>query len=128
MATSRYGVHGAPRPRRPSQRCEVGTLDLCTAAARAQAGLTRQDLLSATDDRNAYRRCQNVAQIAHQLGRHGILAPAATGRGDTLALFTDLLPSDEKPVRSAADEPWDRLPADPRLPADRPLRIVPRGD
>jgi hypothetical protein len=103
-------------------------LDLRSANARAQARLTRQDLHSPTDDRDAYRRCQEVAQIAHQLGRRGILAPAATRRGDTLALFTDLLPPDEKPVRSAADEPWDRLPADPRLPAGRRLRIVPRGD
>lgn len=102
-------------------------LDLRSATARGHAGLTTQDLLSPIRDRDAYRRCQEVAQVAHQLGRHGILAPAATGRGDTLALFTDLLPPDEKPVRSAADVPWDRLPADPRVADGRRLRIVPRG-
>lgn len=52
-------------------------LDLRSATARGHAGLTTQDLLSPTRDRDAYRRCQEVAQVAHQLGRHGILAPAA---------------------------------------------------
>lgn len=107
--------------------CDVNVtrlLDLRTAGARAQAGLTIQDLLSPTDDRDAYERCQQVAAVAHQLGRHGIIAPAATGRGETLALFTDLLPAEERPLRSAADRSWDRLPADPRLPAARQLRVV----
>lgn len=53
-------------------------LDLRTAGARARAGLTLGDLLSGVDD---YQRCQSVAQVAHQLGRHGIIAPAATGIG-----------------------------------------------
>jgi len=43
-------------------------------------------------------------------------------------LFTDLLPPEEKPVRSSPDVPWARLPADPRLPDERPLRIVPRDN
>lgn len=105
----------------------TGLLDLRSAGARAHVGLTQQDLLSPTYDRDAYQRCQHVAQVAHQLGRHGILAPAATGLGETLALFTDRLPSGEKPVPSADDEPWGRLPADPRLKGQR-LRAVPRID
>lgn len=62
-------------------------LDLRTAAARAEAGLTMQDLTSSVADREAYARCQYVAQVAHQLRRHGIVTPAATGLGETLAAF-----------------------------------------
>jgi hypothetical protein len=67
--------------------CDVSVtrlLDLRTAGARAQANLTIQDLLSPTNDRDAYKRCQQVAAIAHQLGRHGIITPAATRQGETL--------------------------------------------
>ncbi|MEX2291798.1 MAG: RES family NAD+ phosphorylase [Mycobacteriales bacterium] len=106
----------------------TGLLDLRSPGARGHAGLTLQDLQSGTDDQDAYRRCQEVAQVAHQLGRHGVIAPAATGLGETLALFTDLLPSGERPVRSAEDEPWVRLPADPRTERVRQLRVVPRTD
>lgn len=106
----------------------TGLLDLRSAGARGHVGLTEQDLHSPTNDREAYARCQEVAQVTHQLGRRGILAPAATGRGQTLALFTDLLPPDERPVRSAPDEAWDRLPADPRSDPGRHLRAVHRGD
>lgn len=106
-------------------------LDLRSAGARATAGLTLSDLTSATHDGDAYRKCQRVAQIAHQLGRHGIVAPAATCLGDTLALFTDLLPTNERPVRvNGADEHWDGLPADPRVAGDsaRHLRVVGTDD
>ncbi len=99
-------------------------LDLRTSFGRAQAELTMQDLTSSTDDRDAYDRCQSVAQVAHQLNRHGIIAPAATGLGETLALFMDLLPAGERPQRTREDEPWPRLPADPRAGGARPLRIV----
>lgn len=102
----------------------TGLLDLRSPAARGHVGLTLQDLQSGTDDRDAYRRCQEVAQVAHQLGRHGVIAPAATGLGETLALFMDLLPSGERPVRSAEDEPWVRLPVDPRTERVRQLRVV----
>jgi hypothetical protein len=67
--------------------CDVSVtrlLDLRTAGARAQANLTIQDLHSPTNDRDAYKRCQQVAAIAHQLGRHGIITPAATRQGETL--------------------------------------------
>ena len=88
-------------------------IDLRTAGARAAAGLTLGDLESGVDD---YARCQEVAQVAHQLGRHGVLAPAATKMGETLALFTDLTDvAGQKPVRSAADVLWEMLPPDPRI-------------
>lgn len=102
-------------------------LDLRTAFGRAQAGLTMQDLTSPTDDRQAYALCQHVAQVAHQLRRHGIIAPAATGMGQTLALFMDLLPVAQRPRRSREEEAWTRLPPDPRSEQTRHLRIV-RGN
>ena len=99
-------------------------LDLRSAGARVQVGLTNDVLQSGTDDREAYDTCQHVAQVAHQLNRNGILAPAATGRGETLVLFMDLLPAAQRPAR-VDDELWHRLPADPRRsPESRRLRIV----
>lgn len=89
-------------------------LDLRTAGGRASANLTINDLTSATNDDEAYRRCRQVAQTAHQLDFHGLVAPAATKAGETLVLFTDLLPPSEKPKRSADDVAWESLPPDPR--------------
>jgi hypothetical protein len=56
--------------------------------------------------------------VAHQLGLHGIIAPAATGLGETLALFERHLPATELPV-VVDEEIIDGLPADPRR-----LRLV----
>ncbi len=90
-------------------------VDLRSVAARIVVGLADADLASTTDDREAYRRCQEVARIAHDLGRHGIVVPAATGLGETLALFTDVIPAAERPVRiEEADEHWTTIPEDPR--------------
>ena len=50
---------------------------------------------------------------AHQLGLHGILAPAATGFGETLAMFEEHLTPQELP-RLVSEETWETLPADPR--------------
>lgn len=97
-------------------------LDLREAVGRAATGLTIDLLQSRTDDKDAYTRCQEVAAVAHQLGFRGILTPAATGLGETLALFTKLLEADQIPVRSAEDSIWTSWPPDPRLPN---LRIVP---
>jgi RES domain-containing protein len=57
--------------------------------------------------------CQRVGQAAHQLGLHGILAPAATELGETLALFERHLPESEMPI-IVAEGRWDPLPPDPR--------------
>lgn len=100
-------------------------LDLRTASGRAETGLTLDDLQSAPNDDAAYGRCRTVSQVAHQLGWHGVIAPAATRAGETLALFTDQLPIAERPVRSADDVTWTRLPTDPREAPPRALRIVP---
>lgn len=88
-------------------------LDLRTAGARATAGLTLGDLQSGVDD---YARCQEVGQVAHQLRRHGVLAPAATKIGETLALFTDITDAaGQTPIRNADDVLWETLPPDPRI-------------
>jgi hypothetical protein len=107
--------------------CDVSAseiLDLRLAANRTLAGLSLKQLQSATHDRAAYAACQAVATAAHQVGYHGIVAPAATQMGDTLVLFTELLPHDERPVRTK-QETWFELPADPRTPGrGGRLRVV----
>lgn len=107
--------------------CDVdvtGILDLRTATARMQLGLDPSILHSEPQglDGEAYRACSQIAQAAHQLQRHGILVPSATGRGHTLALFTDLLPPEEAPVPVGGISAWEELPADPRR-----LRVI-RGE
>ena len=62
--------------------------------------------------------CQRVGQAAHQLGLHGVIAPAATGLGETLALFERHLPAIEIPILHR-EQVWEHLPPDPRE-----LRIV----
>ena len=44
--------------------------------------LDESTLTSATNDQVAYAKCQEVAATAHQLGFHGLVAPAATRRGE----------------------------------------------
>ena len=55
-------------------------LDLRPMTARRRVGLTDDQFRSDIDD---YTPCQAVAAAAHQLGLGGILAPAATGLGET---------------------------------------------
>lgn len=98
--------------------CDVSVtevLDLRTKDAWLTVGLTERHLRSDIGD---YAACQAVGQVAHQLELHGVLAPAATGLGETLALFEQHLPANELP-RLVGEEVWDRLPADPRY-----LRVV----
>jgi RES domain len=102
-------------------------LDLREATSRMQLDLPFDILHSPTSDRDAYARCQAVAQVAHQIGLNGIVTPAATGLGYTLALFTDILPAEQRPTRCAPDIAWDRLPADPRHIPPRHLRSVETG-
>lgn len=91
-------------------------LDLRTATARFAVGLSLSQIQSSTDDRKAYAACQEVGAAAHQQGFHGIVVPAATERGETLAIFTNLLPASEAPVVTN-EIFWERLPDDPRQPA-----------
>lgn len=95
--------------------CEVNVdrvLDLrdADADAVAKVGLDHDALRSAV---GTYGPCHRVARAAHQLELHGIIAPAATGLGETLALFETHVPADQWPVLTAT-EMWSQLPADPR--------------
>jgi RES domain-containing protein len=98
--------------------CEVSVsnvLDLRDPVTLGATGLSSSDLT----DRN-HEACQRVGMAAHQLGLAGILAPAATELGETLALFERNLSPGELPVL-LAEEVWPRLPLDPRetdLPID----------
>ena len=56
--------------------------------------------------------------------RHDAIAPAATQRGETLAIFTDQLTIDER-VDLRGQEAWFELPPDPRVePRSAHLRAV----
>jgi hypothetical protein len=93
--------------------CEVevtNVLDLRDASNREKVGLS---ILDMTSDVGDYEPCYRVGQAAHQLELHGILAPAATGVGETLALFERRLPANEQPELIDVAT-WDGLPADPR--------------
>ena len=112
---------GRPPPIQPRAlvTCEVALsqiLDLRLASNRKLAGLSMALMQSKTDDKAAYAACQNVSAVARQLGYHGLVAPAATKMGEALALFPDLLPKSEQPVR-ISDKTWAELPADPRKKA-----------
>jgi hypothetical protein len=99
--------------------CEVGVsriLDLRLAGNRKLAGLSKSQMQSETYDTAAYAACQNVSAVAHQLGYHGLVAPAATKMGEALTLFMDVLPASEQPVR-ISDKTWPVLPPDPRKKA-----------
>jgi hypothetical protein len=93
-------------------------LDLRDAECQGASGLSDDDFTSPT---GGYARCQRVGRAAHQVGLHGILAPAATRIGETLAIFEQHLPPAEQPRLVEAEE-WSHLPADPRI-----LRVVPRS-
>lgn len=98
-------------------------LDLRQPKGRAAAGIVLSDLRSATTDVESYGRCRTVSEVAHQLGLHGVIAPAATGRGQTLAPFTDRLPLVDWPVW-VTEEQWTELPPDPRVEHQRHLRLI----
>ena len=85
-------------------------LDLRPVNARQQIALSDRTLRSQVGD---YVQCQAVGAAAHRLGLHGILASAATGLGETLALYPENLPVQAWPVITERDI-WRQLPADPR--------------
>lgn len=96
--------------------CEVNVtniLDLREPEAMLAVGLSLDDLMGPHDT------CREVGLAAHQLGFHGVIAPAATGLGETLALFEHHLPAAELP-RLVREEMWETLPSDPRQ-----FRVIP---
>ena len=100
-----------------------GILDLRTARSRADLDLSLEVIRSGTEDRAAYTRCQDVAAVAHQLGFNGLITPAATQRGTTLALFSQQLRPEQLPLVTST-EIWPTLPADPREEGRPRLSIV----
>lgn len=113
----------APRVLVTAEVVVTNILDLRRATARMDLGLTLDQMRSPTNDRPSYQACQEVAAAAHQQGFHGLIAPAATGAGDTLALFSNRLSEHEVPTITELSF-WDQLPSDPRRPARPALRIV----
>jgi hypothetical protein len=99
-------------------RCRVDVdniLDLRPSTARIRIGLDDGALHSDVGD---YGVCQQVGAAAHQLQLAGLIAPAATGLGETLALFPTNLAVERWP-EIIERQVWDGLPADPRR-----LRLV----
>lgn len=86
-------------------------LDLREPGRRERLKLPDPDLFSEV---GAYARCQAIGAAAHQLELQGILAPAATRAGETLALFDANISAEEWPSLMTTDI-WRELPADPRL-------------
>lgn len=115
------GMTGDKVASRTLWTCQVqvtNVLDLRASVSREAVGLNFDDLTSQVGE---YTPCQQVAQAAYQLQLHGIIAPAAGGTGETLALFEHHLSPAELPV-AMNRETWERLPADPRR-----LRSLPGG-
>jgi hypothetical protein len=93
--------------------CEIeitNVLDLRDSRNRTTVGLS---IVEMTSDVGDYEACHRVGQAAHQLELHGIIAPAATGVGETLAIFERHLPAAEQPVLLGV-RTWESLPTDPR--------------
>ncbi len=97
-------------------------LDLRSEQAQEAVGLTPGDLASPVGE---YTACQRIAAAAHQLELHGILAPAATSLGETLAIFRERVRNAELPVE-VGQEHWASLPARPGT-ARPALRVVPHS-
>jgi hypothetical protein len=77
--------------------CEVeitSVLDLRERTSRDAVGLTIADLCSRV---GSYGTCHRIGNAAHQLGLHGIIAPAGGGLGETLAVLEDRLPEANSP-------------------------------
>jgi len=94
--------------------CEVeitSVLDLRESTGRNAISLTIADLCSEVGD---YGACHRASRAAHELGLHGIIAPAAGGFGETLAVFEDQLPDGEQ-LRLVDEQTWESLPTDPRV-------------
>jgi RES domain-containing protein len=103
--------------------CEIDVeriLDLRDAETQRATGL---DPASLRSDVGAYGPCWRISQVAHQLELWGVIAPAAGGMGETLALFQAHVPVDRWP-RLVESSIWSTLPADPRLR----LRLADAGD
>lgn len=87
-------------------------LDLRGDANRTTLDLSDGQLFSDVGD---YRACQAVGAAAYAAGLAGLIAPAATGMGETLGLFPANLASTDS-LKVTKSEIWRGLPPDPREP------------
>jgi hypothetical protein len=93
--------------------CQVAAsnvIDLRPTATQLAVGLSDSTLTSSVGD---YGPCQAVGAAVHQLGHAGIIAPAATRIGETLALFPTNLAIEDWPS-VVSRQIWHGLPPDPR--------------
>jgi RES domain-containing protein len=90
--------------------CEVEVTKVLDLREGDALGLTLAELTSEIGD---YEACHRIGQAAHEIGLHGVIAPAAGGLGETLAVFEDQLPESEWPTL-VEEQTWESLPADPR--------------
>lgn len=98
--------------------CKVdvpNVLDLRSRSVRNTVSLADAQLRSDVGD---YAACQAIGAASHQLGLAGLIAPAASADGETLALLTANLPAEHWPKVTKRDI-WRGLPPDPRR-----LRLV----
>jgi RES domain-containing protein len=94
--------------------CEIeitSVLDLREGASRDAVGLTVAELSSEVGN---YGPCHRIGQAAYELGLHGVIAPAASGLGETLAIFEDQLSESEWPAL-VEEQIWESLPVHPRI-------------
>ena len=87
-------------------------LDLREEVDRTALDLSDAQLFSDVGD---YRACQAVGAAAHAAGLAGLIAPAATGMGETFGLFPANLVSTDS-LKVTKSEIWRGLPPDPREP------------
>ncbi len=113
-------VREISRPLSRTSRCKAHPGLAISGRART-SGPGRRDISSEVGD---YAACQRVAATAHQLEYHGIFASAATGLGETLAIFRQRVGIAELPV-IIDEQSWLRLP--PR-PGPETVRLTIVGD
>lgn len=82
-------------------------LDLHESTTRTALSLTDAQLFSEVGD---YATCQAIGAAAHQLGLAGLIAPAASKRGETFALFPQTSPMSTGPKSPSATSGEVSLP------------------
>jgi hypothetical protein len=82
-------------------------LDLRNRRSWVALGISDNEL---TSDIGNYSSCQRIGHVSHQLGLHGVIAPSASGLGETLALFVDLLSVNEIPTQIGELLEWVTYP------------------
>lgn len=111
------GEHVGPRVLITCEVSIAAVLDLREPFTAVKLGVTSEDLQGYD-----YTKCQRLGAAAHQLGLGGIIAPAATRLGETLAIFERNLRESDS-VTLLTEDVWAKLPVDPR-PAALPIAAL----